>query len=124
LIDLGAYEIGGFSAAELRATAGGTDSDDPLLVTHPDRAPASKLASSIEHEGKHGFVVADKLCGPDGELKCTIVDRLGAVNASRQTVATRRVRHLPAWRAVAADSRANPGSGRSGRLIVEAGLPS
>jgi hypothetical protein len=59
LIDLGAHEIGGLSAADLRATAGGTDSDDALLVMHPDRAPASKLVRLVEHDGKHGFLVVD-----------------------------------------------------------------
>jgi hypothetical protein len=59
LIDRGAHEIGGFSAAELRTAAGRIDSDAALLVLHPDRAPASRLAPLVEHDGKHGFAVVD-----------------------------------------------------------------
>jgi Family of unknown function (DUF5701) len=59
LIELDAHQIGSPSAAELRAAAMGTQSENALLVMHPDRAPASALASLLEHSGKPGFVVAD-----------------------------------------------------------------
>lgn len=59
LIKLGAHELGGFSAAELRAAAAKAESGDALLVMHPDRAPASALAPLLEHRGKRGFVVVD-----------------------------------------------------------------
>ena len=59
LIELGAHEIGSLSAAGLRAAAMGAGSKNALLVMHPDRAPASALASLLEHSGKPGFVVAD-----------------------------------------------------------------
>ena len=59
LIELGAHEIGGFSAAELRSAAMGTESENALLVMHPGRAPASALAPLLKHGGKPGFVVAD-----------------------------------------------------------------
>jgi Family of unknown function (DUF5701) len=59
LIELGAHQIGGLSAAGLRAAAMGAEPRNALLVLHPDRAPASALASLLEHGGKPGFVVAD-----------------------------------------------------------------
>ena len=59
LIELGAHQIGGLSAAQLREEAGRARTGRGLLVMHPDRAPASKLAPLAEHAGKRGFVVAD-----------------------------------------------------------------
>jgi len=59
LIELGAHRIGGLSAAQLREEAGRVHGDRGLLVMHPDRASASRLATLAEHGGKHGFVVAD-----------------------------------------------------------------
>lgn len=59
LIELGAHEIGGLSAAGLRAAAMGAEPRNALLVLHPDCVPASALASLLEHGGKPGFVVAD-----------------------------------------------------------------
>ena len=59
LIALGVHEIGGLTAAELRATVAASPADDALLVVHPDRAPASALAPLLERSGKRGFVVVD-----------------------------------------------------------------
>ncbi len=59
LIKLGVHEIGGLSAAELRAVAASSDSEHTLLVMHPDRVPASALAPLLERAGKPGFVVVD-----------------------------------------------------------------
>jgi hypothetical protein len=59
LIELGAHQVGGFPAAELRAAAADTGPESALLVMHPDRAPASALVPLLEHGGKPGFVVAD-----------------------------------------------------------------
>lgn len=59
LIELGAHEIGGFSAAELRATAGQSQSAGALLIMHPDRACPSGLAPLLENGGKRGFIVGD-----------------------------------------------------------------
>lgn len=59
LIALGAHEIGGFSAAELRATAGQSQPPGALLSMHPNRACPSGLASLLEHDGKRGFIVGD-----------------------------------------------------------------
>jgi hypothetical protein len=59
LIELGAHQIGGLSAAQLREEAGRAPTDRGLLVMHPDRASVSRLTSLIEHGGKRGFVVAD-----------------------------------------------------------------
>lgn len=59
LIALGAHEIGGFSAAELRATARESQHAGSLLVMHPDHARASALAPLLERGGKRGFIVVD-----------------------------------------------------------------
>ena len=59
LITLGAHEIGGLAATELRAAAAHTESGQALLVMHPDRAPASALAPLLQHGGKPGFVMVD-----------------------------------------------------------------
>ncbi len=61
LIALGVHEIGGLSASELRAAVAEPEPEDAdsLLVIHPDRAPASALASLLEHGGKRGFIVVD-----------------------------------------------------------------
>jgi len=58
LIEVGAYEIGGVTAAQLRDGAQ-ANVDRGLLVMHPGRAYVSRLASLIERDGKRGFVVAD-----------------------------------------------------------------
>jgi Family of unknown function (DUF5701) len=60
LIALGVHEIAGLTPAELcdAAVAAGPR-EDALLVVHPDRAPASRLAGLVERAGKQGFVVAD-----------------------------------------------------------------
>ena len=59
LIEVGAHQIGGLSAAQLREEAGRVHAGRGLLVMHPDRASASRLATLVEHGGKRGFVVAD-----------------------------------------------------------------
>ena len=59
LIDLGAHQIGGLTAAHLRHRAGRARFDGGLLVMHPVGVPASKLAPLIQREGKRGFVVTD-----------------------------------------------------------------
>jgi hypothetical protein len=60
LITLGVHEIAGLTPAELcDAAAAAGPREDALLVVHPDRAPASRLAGLVEREGKQGFVVAD-----------------------------------------------------------------
>jgi hypothetical protein len=60
LIALGVHEIAGLTPAELcDAAAAAGPREDALLVVHPDRAPASRLAGLVEREGKQGFVVAD-----------------------------------------------------------------
>src|SRR5206468_3024523 len=58
LIELGADELAGLPAADLRAAAR-TDRDDALLVVHPDRLAASTLATLVERAGKRAFVVTD-----------------------------------------------------------------
>ena len=60
LIALGVHAIAGLTPAELcdAAVAAGPR-EDALLVVHPDRAPASRLAGRVEREGREGFVVAD-----------------------------------------------------------------
>ncbi|WP_138759315.1 DUF5701 family protein [Modestobacter altitudinis] len=60
LIALGLHELAGLTAAELcdAAIAAGPG-DGALLVLHPDRAPASRLAPLVEREGRRGFVVVD-----------------------------------------------------------------
>lgn len=63
LITQGVHEIAGLSTDELRAAAAdanpGTAPGEALLVLHPERAPASRLAPLLERDGKHGFVVVD-----------------------------------------------------------------
>ncbi|MBD0707051.1 MULTISPECIES: DUF5701 family protein [unclassified Streptomyces] len=61
LIGLGAHELAGLSADELRTYAGSADASDggALLAVHPDRLPASALAPLLRREGKPGFVVTD-----------------------------------------------------------------
>src|SRR5262249_31182512 len=51
--------------AQLREEAGRIHGDRGLLVMHPDRASASRLATLAEHGGKHGFVVADMVDADD-----------------------------------------------------------
>jgi hypothetical protein len=58
LIELGVDELAGVPAADLRAAAR-TDRDGALLVLHPDRLPASALATLVERDGKRAFVVTD-----------------------------------------------------------------
>ena len=59
LIELGAHKIGGFTPAQLREIVGRAHIDRGLLVMHPGRASASKIASVTERDGKRGFVVTD-----------------------------------------------------------------
>lgn len=59
LIALGAHEIGGLSATEIRAAAVDDQCADALLVIHPDLASASELSTLLEHTGKRGFIVVD-----------------------------------------------------------------
>jgi hypothetical protein len=60
LIELGVHEIAGLSPAALcDAAAAAGPRDGALLVVHPDRAPASRLAGLVEREGRRGFVVVD-----------------------------------------------------------------
>ncbi|MET9427339.1 DUF5701 family protein [Streptomyces sp. NPDC003036] len=63
LIELGVHELAGLSAEEVRAYAEGAHrvgvDGDVLLAVHPDRVPASALASLLRRAGKPGFVVAD-----------------------------------------------------------------
>jgi len=58
LIEAGAQEVGGVTAAQLRDGAQ-AHVGPGLLVMHPARAYASGLVSLIERDGKRGFVVAD-----------------------------------------------------------------
>lgn len=59
LIALGAHDIAGLTAAELRTSARADGRDGALLVIHPGRAPASALAPLLTHRGQAGFVVGD-----------------------------------------------------------------
>ena len=59
LIELDAHKIGGFTPAQLRESVGRAHIDRGLLVMHPGRASASKIASLIGRGGKRGFVVTD-----------------------------------------------------------------
>lgn len=59
LIALGVHEIAGFLPSVLRAAADEPHEANMLLAIHPDRAPASALASLLQHGGKRGFVVVD-----------------------------------------------------------------
>jgi hypothetical protein len=59
LIALGAHEVAGLSARDLRATAGQVREPGSLLVLSPQRAPVSALAPLLELRGRRGFVVAD-----------------------------------------------------------------
>ncbi|WP_199178136.1 DUF5701 family protein [Mycobacterium hubeiense] len=56
LIELGIHQIAGLTPDSLRCHA---QSADGLLVVHPDLLPASRLATLLTVNGKHGFVVAD-----------------------------------------------------------------
>src|SRR4051794_6772712 len=58
LIELGVHELAAVPATELRAAAA-SEAPGPLLVIHPDRAPASVLAPLVRHRDKPGFVVVD-----------------------------------------------------------------
>jgi hypothetical protein len=60
LIALGAHEIAGLSAEELRVAVGReTPHPDALVVIDPVRAPASGLVPLLESGGERGFVVVD-----------------------------------------------------------------
>ncbi|MFJ2114209.1 MULTISPECIES: DUF5701 family protein [unclassified Streptomyces] len=61
LVRLGAHELAGIPADELRTFAenAGCGDSDALLAIHPDRAPVSALAPLLRHDGKPGFVVTD-----------------------------------------------------------------
>jgi hypothetical protein len=57
LVALGAHELGGIPAAELRAAVAGREETDAVLVLRA--APVSALAPLLEHGGNPGFVVTD-----------------------------------------------------------------
>jgi hypothetical protein len=59
LVALGAHEVAGLSAGDLRSCAAGVQTTGGLLVLSPDRAPASALAPLMDLGGRRGFVVAD-----------------------------------------------------------------
>ncbi|MGK5169819.1 DUF5701 family protein [Geodermatophilus sp. CPCC 205761] len=59
LVAVGAHEVAGVSAADLREVAAAARDRCGLLVLHPDRAPASALAPLLEVRGRRGFVVGD-----------------------------------------------------------------
>jgi hypothetical protein len=59
LIALGAHEVAGLSARDLRGTAGEVREPGALLVLDPGRAPASALAPLLELRNRRGFVVTD-----------------------------------------------------------------
>lgn len=59
LIELGVHEVAGLSARDLRRAVNIGSPQGGLLVIHPSRAPASRLAPLLERGGKHGFVVVD-----------------------------------------------------------------
>jgi hypothetical protein len=94
LIELGAHQIGGLSAARLREEAGRAPADRGLLVMHPGRASASRLASLIEHGGKRGFVVADM---PDADDFAPIGPVRLPVGPVYVTVDLDRGDHLANW---------------------------
>ena len=57
LVALGAHELAGLTAADLRAAAAGRDGTGAVLVLRT--APPSALAPLLEHAGRPGFVVTD-----------------------------------------------------------------
>jgi Family of unknown function (DUF5701) len=59
LIALGAHEVAGLSAGDLRGCAAHVRGAGALLALSPDLAPASVLAPLVERQGKPGFVVTD-----------------------------------------------------------------
>ncbi|MGK5111160.1 DUF5701 family protein [Geodermatophilus sp. CPCC 205506] len=59
LVAVGAHEVAGVSAADLREVVAAARDRCGLLVLHPDRAPASALAPLLEVRGRRGFVVGD-----------------------------------------------------------------
>ena len=59
LIGLGIQELGGLSMIQIRTAVSVSDTDDALLVVHPDRVSASVLAPFLQRRGKCGFVVED-----------------------------------------------------------------
>jgi hypothetical protein len=59
LIALGAHEVAGLSAGDLRGCAAHVRDAGALLALSPDLAPASVLAPLVERQGKPGFVVTD-----------------------------------------------------------------
>lgn len=59
LVAVGAHVLARLSAADLRAAADAITSEHTLLVIHPDRLPASRVAPLVEHGGKRAFVVVD-----------------------------------------------------------------
>ncbi|MGY1707858.1 DUF5701 family protein [Geodermatophilus sp. SYSU D00697] len=59
LIALGAHEVAGLSAGDLRGCAARVPDPGALLVLSPDLAPASALAPLLELRGRRGFVVTD-----------------------------------------------------------------
>jgi hypothetical protein len=59
LIALGAHQVAGLSAGDLRDAAARVREPGALLVPHLGRAPASALAPLLERQGRPGFVVSD-----------------------------------------------------------------
>jgi hypothetical protein len=59
LIELGAHELGGLEAEDLRARAASADETQALLVIHSDRLPAARIAPVMTRQGCAGFVVSD-----------------------------------------------------------------
>lgn len=57
LIELGVHQLAGISAEDIRAA--GSSRQSGLLTVHEKYAPASALASMMQHSGKSGFVVED-----------------------------------------------------------------
>jgi hypothetical protein len=58
LIALGIADLAGIPADALRRAAS-SRAANAVLVVHPDRAPASALASLLKSAGKAGFIVTD-----------------------------------------------------------------
>jgi hypothetical protein len=59
LIALGVHDIAGLPASWLRDMSSQSDSEDMLLVVHPDLAPASALVPLLTLNRKRAFVVSD-----------------------------------------------------------------
>lgn len=58
IVELGLHHWAGIPEEEVHAAAK-ADTREALMVLHPDRLPASRLAPLLRHGGKPGFVVED-----------------------------------------------------------------